>query len=68
VKNDNKFTIFLCMARERWSGCRMKKNLCCAKCESREDCMIDYSINFGNKKRPCDPDDIEDCDFLETIT
>jgi hypothetical protein len=59
--------IVICAAPVRWSGCLIKKNLCCVYCPQREECLKAFKSDPKNKVRPCSVGDEVDCPFKEEI-
>jgi len=60
-------TIKLCTAKERWTGCRIKKNLCCVFCEYLDECLYKFEQDKKNKIRPCEPGFEKNCEFLSEV-
>jgi len=59
--------IFLCMAPKRWTGCLLKKNLCCGYCDQLEECLLNFKTMSLNKVKPCSVELADDCEYKESV-
>ncbi len=59
--------IKLCLAPNRWNGCKIQKNICCPYCIYYNECLALFKIDSKNKIRPCKTGMDEDCEYVEII-